>query len=227
MTHEEAAIDPSMQLWSPDLFPEYLSFLDDSTVESLEINNKQSPDTEQNTQDSPPGADAAEPALKARKRGRPRVLDDDGSDAATKERRKIQLRIAQRAYRSRKEERIATLSKKVTELEQKVLIYRALYLGTRSAVAGSGFPIEWATQADLMAGIEAQTLAPSVGMQSAAFMPDPEAAAMRARNNNALAQHMASTYAMSTPHDPSYMMDDGGCYGNWVQASDGSGFPFT
>ncbi|RAK81747.1 bZIP transcription factor [Aspergillus fijiensis CBS 313.89] len=91
-----------------------------------------------------PATPKKQPTNPRRKRGRPRMLDKttgEVDDAATKEpnsrapnqRRKIQIRVAQRAYRSRQQERTALLTRQVHELEQKLLIARNIYLNTHAA----------------------------------------------------------------------------------------------
>ncbi|RAH70527.1 bZIP transcription factor [Aspergillus aculeatinus CBS 121060] len=106
-----------------------------------------------------PAQPKKQPTNPRRKRGRPRMLDKttgEVDDAATKEvsqlrpsqyikqtnkpnshppnqRRKIQIRVAQRAYRSRQQERTALLTRQVHELEQKLLIARNIYLNTHAA----------------------------------------------------------------------------------------------
>ncbi|KAK4654957.1 hypothetical protein QC762_405950 [Podospora pseudocomata] len=57
-----------------------------------------------------------EPEEKKRSRGRPRL---DVKDVSPKDRRRTQVRLAQRAYRNRKEEAIQTLEKQVQELKEK------------------------------------------------------------------------------------------------------------
>ncbi|KAL4902711.1 hypothetical protein BDW74DRAFT_180413 [Aspergillus multicolor] len=74
---------------------------------------------------------------KSQRRGRPKILDTNGEELASKERRKAQVRQAQRAYRSRKEEQTAVLMQRVAELEQKLLLVRGLYLSTHDAVMTS------------------------------------------------------------------------------------------
>ncbi|EAW10830.1 bZIP transcription factor [Aspergillus clavatus NRRL 1] len=69
------------------------------------------------------------------KRGRPRI---DRSAETAGERRKEQIRLAQRAYRFRKELRIAVLDQKVAELEQTITAIRDLYLSMHNAVFDSG-----------------------------------------------------------------------------------------
>ncbi|RHZ49499.1 bZIP transcription factor [Aspergillus thermomutatus] len=69
------------------------------------------------------------------KRGRPRI-ERVGETAG--ERRKEQIRLAQRAYRFRKDLRIAVLDQKVAELEQTILAIRDLYLGMYTSVVDSG-----------------------------------------------------------------------------------------
>ncbi|OJK03476.1 hypothetical protein ASPACDRAFT_1852448 [Aspergillus aculeatus ATCC 16872] len=87
-----------------------------------------------------------QPTNPPRKRGRPRMIDQttgEVDDAATKERRKIQIRVAQRAYRSRQQERTALLTRQVHELEQKLLIARNIYLNTHAAaVTGCVHPTD-------------------------------------------------------------------------------------
>ncbi|KAF3397785.1 hypothetical protein F1880_005998 [Penicillium rolfsii] len=68
-----------------------------------------------------------------RRRGRPNMDDSENGGATRKERRKLQLRQAQRAYRFRKEEQLATLSQKIAELEQKLLTMRELNMSTQAA----------------------------------------------------------------------------------------------
>ncbi|KAI9038124.1 bZIP transcription factor [Aspergillus affinis] len=81
------------------------------------------------------GTDALKPETKHRRRGRPRMNE---SEEMANDKRKRQIRLAQRAHRSRKEERMSFLESKVTELEQKMANIRRLCLGIRAAVEGMG-----------------------------------------------------------------------------------------
>ncbi|GIJ81628.1 hypothetical protein Asppvi_000127 [Aspergillus pseudoviridinutans] len=72
------------------------------------------------------------------KRGRPRI-ERAGETAG--ERRKEQIRLAQRAYRFRKDLRISELDQKVAELEQTVLAIRDLYLSVHTSVVDSGIAV--------------------------------------------------------------------------------------
>ncbi|GFF59190.1 hypothetical protein IFM46972_11314 [Aspergillus udagawae] len=72
------------------------------------------------------------------KRGRPRI-ERAGETAG--ERRKEQIRLAQRAYRFRKDLRIAALDQKVVELEQTILAIRDLYLSVHTSVVDSGIAV--------------------------------------------------------------------------------------
>ncbi|KAL4985276.1 hypothetical protein BDW68DRAFT_146889 [Aspergillus falconensis] len=56
------------------------------------------------------------PSEPARKRGRPRKLIEDGG-VNREERRRTQVRMAQRAYRSRKEASVSTLKNRISQLE--------------------------------------------------------------------------------------------------------------
>ncbi|PKX92354.1 bZIP transcription factor [Aspergillus novofumigatus IBT 16806] len=69
------------------------------------------------------------------KRGRPRI-DRPGETAG--ERRKQQIRLAQRAYRFRKDLRITELDQEVAKLEQTILAIRDLYLSVHTSVVDSG-----------------------------------------------------------------------------------------
>ncbi|KAL4800868.1 hypothetical protein BDV19DRAFT_352257 [Aspergillus venezuelensis] len=62
---------------------------------------------------------ASKPAEPARKRGRPRKLIEDAS-VNPEERRRTQVRMAQRAYRSRKEANISQLKERINQLETAV-----------------------------------------------------------------------------------------------------------
>ncbi|KAK0673183.1 hypothetical protein QBC41DRAFT_215541 [Cercophora samala] len=62
------------------------------------------------------GTEHGEEEEKKRSRGRPRL---DVKDVSPKDRRRTQVRLAQRAYRNRKEEAIQTLEKQVQELREK------------------------------------------------------------------------------------------------------------
>ncbi|GFF52489.1 hypothetical protein IFM61606_06418 [Aspergillus udagawae] len=84
----------------------------------------------QNTPESSPPVNHS----KLLKRGRPRI-ERAGETAG--ERRKEQIRLAQRAYRFRKDLRIAALDQKVVELEQTILAIRDLYLGVHTSVVDS------------------------------------------------------------------------------------------
>ncbi|KAL4863552.1 hypothetical protein BDV12DRAFT_201975 [Aspergillus spectabilis] len=126
--------------WGTDTFGHYLSQINGS-VEDVEVASPQLEDEGSNSKVSSSKPGKANPASGTRKRGRPRKTDCHGREVATKEKRKYQIRMAQRAYRSRKEEKLAMLSKRVTELEQKLLIVRGLYLSTHAAIIGSGYPL--------------------------------------------------------------------------------------
>ncbi|KAL4947238.1 hypothetical protein BDW69DRAFT_178845 [Aspergillus filifer] len=62
---------------------------------------------------------ASKPAEPARKRGRPRILIKDAS-VNPEERRRTQVRMAQRAYRSRKEANVSQLKERINQLETAV-----------------------------------------------------------------------------------------------------------
>ncbi|KAH8432901.1 bZIP transcription factor [Aspergillus melleus] len=85
--------------------------------------------------EAPTGTEAAKSQTKHRRRGRPRMNE---SEEMANDKRKRQIRLAQRAHRSRKEERMAFLETKVTELEQKMANIRRLCLGIRATVEGTG-----------------------------------------------------------------------------------------
>ncbi|KUL86802.1 hypothetical protein ZTR_04848 [Talaromyces verruculosus] len=74
-----------------------------------------------------------------RKRGRPRVLDKDESAA---ERRRTQIRLAQRAYRSRKEATISSLSKRLSELDAAIRDMNTSVGNFRNELMGSGFLLQ-------------------------------------------------------------------------------------
>ncbi|KAF7122633.1 hypothetical protein CNMCM5793_000658 [Aspergillus hiratsukae] len=81
------------------------------------------------------GTSEPSPPTSTSKRGRPRI-ERAGETAG--ERRKEQIRLAQRAYRVRKDLRIAELDQKVGELEQTILAVRDLYLSEHTSVVDSG-----------------------------------------------------------------------------------------
>ncbi|KAF3391036.1 hypothetical protein DPV78_011359 [Talaromyces pinophilus] len=74
-----------------------------------------------------------------RKRGRPRVLDKDESAA---ERRRTQIRLAQRAYRSRKEATISSLSKRLSELDAAIRDMNTSVGNFRDELMGSGLLLQ-------------------------------------------------------------------------------------
>ncbi|RDW67243.1 uncharacterized protein DSM5745_09109 [Aspergillus mulundensis] len=129
------------------MFEYYTAFADASLALAMP---KSTPDSPQTTDEETPshtpsplpspsaGATQQQPKPKPGRRGRPKILDSNGEEVASKERRKAQVRQAQRAYRSRKEEQTAVLLKRVTELEQKLRLARDLYLSTHDAVMTSG-----------------------------------------------------------------------------------------
>ncbi|KAL5339673.1 hypothetical protein BJX70DRAFT_363580 [Aspergillus crustosus] len=132
--------DISMPGWTPQIATEYYAMLNSST-DGLDMTSPQPTDSESSSQTpSPPPSTTNTSGL--RKRGRPRLLNSKGVEIANKERRKTQVRLAQRAFRERKEEKMSTLSNKVTELEQKLIIARTLYLSTHAAVMSSDFPVD-------------------------------------------------------------------------------------
>ncbi|KAL4864690.1 hypothetical protein BDV12DRAFT_200854 [Aspergillus spectabilis] len=125
--------------WGPYTLNNYLSLIN-ATIEDLEVGKPRSTDKQTNghTITSKPRNTVSVPGKQ--KRGRPRKPDSFG-DVGITEKRRTQVRLAQRVYRTRKEERITSLSKKVSELEQKLLIARGLYLSTHAVVTTSGFPL--------------------------------------------------------------------------------------
>ncbi|KAL2003393.1 hypothetical protein VTN02DRAFT_4039 [Thermoascus thermophilus] len=80
----------------------------------------------------------ASPALTddaSKKRGRPRL---DTTDETAAERRRTQIRLAQRAYRLRKETTISALNQRVTELEQTIKEMNKTFLAFNDQVMESG-----------------------------------------------------------------------------------------
>jgi hypothetical protein len=98
------------------------------------------------------------------KRGRPRidragetageVRSTEGSSVGLcltlLQRRKEQIRLAQRAYRFRKDLRITELDQKVAELEQTILAIRDLYLSVHTSVVDSGIAMSHPSLAQSM-----------------------------------------------------------------------------
>ncbi|KAL2840917.1 hypothetical protein BJX68DRAFT_271382 [Aspergillus pseudodeflectus] len=136
----------------PSLFTDYMSLVNGS-FETLDVTSPQSTDADEDnlTPSQTPSPNSTKQGSKRepRKRGRPKMLDEDGGEVASKERRKVQVRQAQRAYRSRKEEQMAILSRKVSELEQKLLIVRGLYLSTHAAVMSTGLLVDYSANPSL------------------------------------------------------------------------------
>ncbi|RAK96775.1 bZIP transcription factor [Aspergillus ibericus CBS 121593] len=64
-----------------------------------------------------PRGDVNPPGPSLNKRGRPRKVVEGGVDEDPEERRRRQIRLAQRAYRSRKEANITSLKSRISELE--------------------------------------------------------------------------------------------------------------
>ncbi|EED23785.1 hypothetical protein TSTA_071810 [Talaromyces stipitatus ATCC 10500] len=144
MACEDTSKELPFPSWGSDSAYDYPSLLDEA-VESLEIASPTSTENGSQKFDSPPEAGATKPVCKSRKRGRPRLIRDDRREADLKERRKDQLRLAQRAYRSRKEDQITMLNKKVADLEQKLFLLRNLYLNTCATSMNSDVLREWPT----------------------------------------------------------------------------------
>ncbi|KAF3492171.1 uncharacterized protein GIQ15_01688 [Arthroderma uncinatum] len=71
----------------------------------------------------------------SKKRGRPRV---DCADKTAAERRRTQIRLAQRAYRMRKETAISSLSQRVSELETNMQEMRKAFLAFNDEVLRTG-----------------------------------------------------------------------------------------
>ncbi|GAQ08517.1 hypothetical protein ALT_5838 [Aspergillus lentulus] len=94
-----------------------------------------SPPEEQSDRQNTPEPSPPINTSKLLKRGRPRI-DRAGETAG--ERRKEQIRLAQRAYRFRKDLRITELAQKVAELEQTIVAIRDLYLSVHTSVVDSG-----------------------------------------------------------------------------------------
>ncbi|KAJ0415033.1 hypothetical protein BJY00DRAFT_318226 [Aspergillus carlsbadensis] len=136
----------------PSLFTDYMSLMNGS-FETLDVTSPQSTDADEDslTPSQTPSPNSTKPGSKpeTRKRGRPKMVDEDGGEVASKERRKVQVRQAQRAYRSRKEEQMAILSRKVSELEQRLLIVRGLYLSTHAAVMSTGLLVDYSANPSL------------------------------------------------------------------------------
>ncbi|EED12586.1 hypothetical protein TSTA_006150 [Talaromyces stipitatus ATCC 10500] len=74
-----------------------------------------------------------------RKRGRPRVLDKDENAA---ERRRTQIRLAQRAYRSRKEATISSLSQRLSVLDAAIREMNVSVGNFRNVLVGSGLLLQ-------------------------------------------------------------------------------------
>ncbi|PLB53932.1 hypothetical protein P170DRAFT_460232 [Aspergillus steynii IBT 23096] len=80
--------------------------------------------------DTPTGADTPKSEPKGRRRGRPRIHE---SEEMANDKRKRQIRLAQRAHRSRKEEKMLFLETRVAELETKMSDIRRLCLNLSTA----------------------------------------------------------------------------------------------
>ncbi|KAK2736273.1 hypothetical protein FQN57_000803 [Myotisia sp. PD_48] len=88
-----------------------------------------------NRRKSKTAAAAAVPPSDIRKRGRPRV---DRVDESAGERRRTQIRLAQRAYRSRKESAISSLSGRVALLELTIEKITGAFLAFNDELVNSG-----------------------------------------------------------------------------------------
>ncbi|KAK4196875.1 hypothetical protein QBC40DRAFT_4437 [Triangularia verruculosa] len=82
------------------------------------------------------GTEEGEEAEKKRSRGRPRL---DVKDVSPKDRRRTQVRLAQRAYRNRKEEAIQSLEKQVQELKDKNQEMNNAFLRLHDFATSMGF----------------------------------------------------------------------------------------
>ncbi|KAL3483050.1 hypothetical protein BJX62DRAFT_245271 [Aspergillus germanicus] len=163
-----------------DLFTDYKSFMN-ASLNTLNI-TPQSSITDGDDDNATPSkissrtSSPSRPQTKGepRKRGRPRMLDVYGSEVATKKRRQIQVRQAQRAYRSRKEEQMAVLSQKVTKLEQKLLIARGIYLSTHALVMSTGLLSDHSASPSLRLFHNLQLVLANTKIQVRPTMPNPE-----------------------------------------------------
>ncbi|KAI9805987.1 MAG: hypothetical protein M1825_000601 [Sarcosagium campestre] len=70
-----------------------------------------------------------------RQRGRPRL---DGQDQSAIDRRRTQIRLAQRAYRNRKEETIASLQGRVSDLQKNLEEMKACFIAFKDFATDSG-----------------------------------------------------------------------------------------
>ncbi|EEA18825.1 hypothetical protein TMatcc_010631 [Talaromyces marneffei ATCC 18224] len=108
---------------------------DDTTM--APTNDKSKPKRNTNNKSAPKSEDDTN--VSKRKRGRPRVLDKDENAA---ERRRTQIRLAQRAYRSRKEATISSLSKRLSELDASIREMNTTVGSFRDELMSSGLLLQ-------------------------------------------------------------------------------------
>ncbi|KAL1958974.1 hypothetical protein VTO42DRAFT_3527 [Malbranchea cinnamomea] len=98
------------------------------------INDQTAHSGEKKTKRSQSGSDSGSGAP-SKKRGRPRV---ETADETASERRRTQIRLAQRAYRLRKETALSSLHQRVAELEKTVEDMSKTFLALNDEVMNSG-----------------------------------------------------------------------------------------
>ncbi|RAO67145.1 uncharacterized protein BHQ10_003157 [Talaromyces amestolkiae] len=133
---------------------------DDDTTTPITMPTDEKPKSKRNTNKNSNRKSEDDNKVSKRKRGRPRVLDKDENaaevcpsqpsvgisiDLAIAQRRRTQIRLAQRAYRSRKEATISSLSKKLAELDAAIRDMNTTVGSFRDELMGSGLLLQQTT----------------------------------------------------------------------------------
>ncbi|KAH8776271.1 putative AT DNA binding protein [Diaporthe sp. PMI_573] len=105
--------------------PDGPSHPEDPTISHPTPNTETTPQTEMATVNLD-AAESSTPPRAPRKRGRPRKTPDNGAALTPKERRRVQILNAQRAYQSRKEGTISNQKDRISKLEATVLRMNSL-----------------------------------------------------------------------------------------------------
>ncbi|OKL58522.1 hypothetical protein UA08_06247 [Talaromyces atroroseus] len=111
---------------------------DDGTMNPTDA-RRQKKASKRNTTKNKTDNNSNDDGILKRKRGRPRVL---GKDENAAERRRTQIRLAQRAYRSRKEATITVLSERLAEMDVAIQEMSKSFGSFRDELIGSGLLLQ-------------------------------------------------------------------------------------
>ena len=146
------------------------------------------------TRDSNPDIETGVAETRKRSRGRPRV---DTRDETAAERRRTQIRLAQRAYRSRKDSAITTLEKKVKGLEEVQQDTAKQLQDLVDALTGGKItPEQTSTLKGLIRGLSAPTgdqdseTVVSDNAQGGTSSPSPDHSPITSHPKNAQSEHL-------------------------------------